>query len=119
MTDGVQSQGGATEYIHRVGRTARAGKSGEAWTFVLPSELDWIPWVEESMRHGEDSPGQAQAVKIREVGVKEVLKTGFGGGDEKEYETRATDVQMAFERWVTSTPNVGHGRRPFLPLLGC
>lgn len=32
-------------YVHRVGRTARAGKEGHAWTFFTPSEAWWF-WNE-------------------------------------------------------------------------
>lgn len=32
----------ATSYVHRVGRTARAGKPGEAWTLVTKSEAAWF-----------------------------------------------------------------------------
>lgn len=32
----------ATDYIHRVGRTARAGKSGKSLLFLLPSELGFL-----------------------------------------------------------------------------
>jgi len=31
-----------TSYVHRVGRTARAGKSGEAWTLVEDREAGWF-----------------------------------------------------------------------------
>jgi ATP-dependent RNA helicase DDX18/HAS1 len=33
------------EYIHRVGRTARAGKEGRALLFVLPSELGYLKYL--------------------------------------------------------------------------
>jgi ATP-dependent RNA helicase DDX51/DBP6 len=43
----------ATTYIHRVGRTARAGKEGKAWTLVGHREARWF-WNEigKSKRHG-------------------------------------------------------------------
>lgn len=44
-------------------------------------------------------------VKMRELAVENVLKDGFGG-EGREYETRATDVQMGFERWVAETVEV-------------
>jgi ATP-dependent RNA helicase DDX51/DBP6 len=31
-----------TSYVHRVGRTARAGKAGSAWTFFTDSEAAWF-----------------------------------------------------------------------------
>lgn len=33
------------EYIHRVGRTARAGKEGRALLFVLPTELGYLKYL--------------------------------------------------------------------------
>lgn len=33
-------------YVHRIGRTARAGKSGEAWTFVTPEQGELLTNVE-------------------------------------------------------------------------
>ncbi|KAJ4360520.1 ATP-dependent RNA helicase dbp6 [Didymosphaeria variabile] len=33
---------GVTNYVHRIGRTARAGKPGEAWTLVMKSEAAWF-----------------------------------------------------------------------------
>ena len=90
----LPTEGGANEYVHRVGRTARAGKGGEAWALVAPNEVDWVAWVEEKMGAAE-----AQGVRLSQVGVEDVLKKGFGGKG-FEYEGRATDVQLAFERWV-------------------
>ncbi|PSN75004.1 P-loop containing nucleoside triphosphate hydrolase protein [Corynespora cassiicola Philippines] len=34
--------GSITSYVHRVGRTARAGKSGEAWTLFSKTEAAWF-----------------------------------------------------------------------------
>lgn len=36
------------EYIHRVGRTARAGKNGKALLFLLPSELAFLRYLKQS-----------------------------------------------------------------------
>ncbi|KAF2857879.1 P-loop containing nucleoside triphosphate hydrolase protein [Piedraia hortae CBS 480.64] len=38
------------EYVHRVGRTARAGREGQAWTLVAHSEARWF--VNEIVRAG-------------------------------------------------------------------
>ncbi|EJD42673.1 DEAD-domain-containing protein [Auricularia subglabra TFB-10046 SS5] len=99
----LPTEGGATEHVHRVGRTARLGARGEAWAFVAPSEEGWVEWVQ----------GKTGAVMAR-VGVDAVLRGGFGGGDVREAENRATQVQLAFERWVLRRPeNAELARRAF------
>ena len=97
----LPTEGGATEYVHRVGRTARAGQGGEAWCFVAPSEKDWVEWVEGKMRTTSAGGNDEEKCKVQLEGatVDSVLKKGFGGKG-TEYEERATEVQLAFERWV-------------------
>ncbi|KAG8681882.1 ATP-dependent RNA helicase dbp7 [Ceratobasidium sp. 394] len=103
----LPTEGGATEYVHRVGRTARAGKGGEAWAIVAPSEAEWVPWVEKHMEGATEEAKDATAADVSAgaskrlvpIGVEDVLKRGFGGKG-REYEERATEVQLVFERWV-------------------
>ena len=94
----LPTEGGINEYLHRVGRTARAGKGGEAWSIVAPSEVAWVKWVEEKMG-GEESVEAKTKVSLSGVSVENVLRSGFGG-KKFEYEERATEIQLAFERWV-------------------
>lgn len=56
------------------------------------------------MRDGAEKRG-VKDVKLREVGIEDILKEGFGG-EGREFETRATDVQMGFERWVSENETV-------------
>lgn len=89
-----------TEYVHRVGRTARAGAQGTAYSFLLPTESGYTSYLET----GLNAAGERK-VRLREVGVEQVLREGYGG-EGREYETRATDVQMGFERWVNASEEV-------------
>lgn len=36
-----------SDYVHRVGRTARAGKSGRAVLFLSPNEVEYIRFLED------------------------------------------------------------------------
>lgn len=84
----------ADDYIHRIGRTGRAGQSGKAWMLATPDEDDAIaaiakligrPLVEETaMAEGEDMP--EPRVHARAPGKKIVKKTKkpaeLSGGDD-------------------------------------
>ncbi|WWC68063.1 uncharacterized protein I206_101982 [Kwoniella pini CBS 10737] len=106
----LPTEGGANEYVHRVGRTARAGKGGEAWAFIAQNEIEWVPWVENKMGNAE---GSKSGVKLSQVGVEDVLRKGFGGKG-WEFEGRATEVQLGFERWVLDgEQNAALARRAF------
>ncbi|GAA5920310.1 hypothetical protein JCM1841_004523 [Sporobolomyces salmonicolor] len=105
------TEGGITEYIHRVGRTARAGAQGSAYSFLLPSEVPYAALLEEGINSADKSA--KGKTRLREVGVEEVLRDGYGG-EGREYETRATDVQMGFERWANgSEENAALARKAF------
>ncbi|THV02416.1 DEAD-domain-containing protein [Dendrothele bispora CBS 962.96] len=109
----LPTEGGTTEYVHRVGRTARAGNGGEAWSIVAPSEIEWVKWVEGRM-NGENQKSADNAIGLSGVTPESVLKLGFGGAG-IEYEERATQVQLAFERWVLKRKeNAELARKAFL-----
>jgi ATP-dependent RNA helicase DDX31/DBP7 len=94
----LPTEGGTTEYLHRVGRTARAGKGGEAWSMVAPSETEWVKLIADRMTGDLDSSAE-HPISLDAVKIENVLADGFGG-EGHEYEKRATEVQLSFEHWV-------------------
>ncbi|KAL1883337.1 ATP-dependent RNA helicase dbp6 [Diaporthe australafricana] len=57
-------------YVHRVGRTARAGRKGHAWTLFTKPEAGWF-WTAIAGK-GESKAGTAQGEIRRSKGVDEI-----------------------------------------------
>ncbi|KAF9108576.1 ATP-dependent RNA helicase dbp7 [Mortierella sp. GBA35] len=79
------------DYVHRVGRTARLGRDGEAILFLLPSEVKYLELL------------TAQGLPNEEVSVTSILKK-LAPPKSTEYQQPATDIQNSFERYNLHTP---------------
>jgi ATP-dependent RNA helicase RhlE len=58
-------------YVHRIGRTARAGSGGVAWSFCGEGELDSLRSIERLTRGriaSEGQPGRAPAPSLKQAG---------------------------------------------------
>jgi ATP-dependent RNA helicase DeaD len=63
-------------YVHRIGRTGRAGKEGTAWTFVTPREMDHLHLIEKVTRHRisrKPLPTMAEAIEGKQKMTAERL----------------------------------------------
>lgn len=63
-------------YVHRIGRTGRAGKEGSAWTFVTPREIDHLHFIERVTRHRiprKPLPSLAEAIEGKQKVTAERL----------------------------------------------
>ncbi|KAH8177867.1 DEAD/DEAH box helicase domain-containing protein [Sarocladium implicatum] len=58
-------------YVHRVGRTARAGRGGSAWTLVADEESGWF-WGKIAKAKGIERAQKVERVRIEEMGEESV-----------------------------------------------
>jgi ATP-dependent RNA helicase DeaD len=84
-------------YVHRIGRTGRAGKKGIAITFVLPSErrkLAFIEKINESKITKKVFPSAKEIVVHKEAKIKTIIKEILEKSSDKhtKYDTIAEEL---------------------------
>ena len=82
-------------YVHRIGRTGRAGKEGIAITFITPSEYRKLQFIKRStktdIRRGK-LPNVKDIVKAKRSKIKKDLKDVIKGIPEEDYMDMAGDL---------------------------
>ncbi|RYP21538.1 hypothetical protein DL765_002174 [Monosporascus sp. GIB2] len=81
----------AAAYVHRVGRTARAGRGGRAWTLFTDPEARWF-WREVAGVGGDGGTMIRRARKVERIRVTEEKK------DREAFEAKVRRYEDALER---------------------
>lgn len=82
-------------YVHRIGRTGRAGKSGMAVTFVTPREMDYLRQLERIIKtriERKPIPSLADAMKGQLRSVIESMQSAIADGGLEQYKTWAEEL---------------------------
>ncbi len=84
-------------YVHRIGRTGRAGKKGISITFVIPSErrkLNFIERINKCKLIKQKLPSAKEIIKNKETQIKTIIKTivDANAGKSSKYNSMAEDL---------------------------
>lgn len=82
-------------YVHRIGRTGRAGKEGTSYTFVTPREIDHLHFIERVTRHRitkRQLPTIAEAMEGKQRILAQQLLEIVENGDSHEF--KAVSIQL-------------------------
>ncbi|RJG20401.1 DEAD/DEAH box helicase [Paenibacillus thiaminolyticus] len=87
-------------YVHRIGRTGRAGKEGSAWSFVTPREIDHLNFIERVTRHRiprKPMPTLADAIEGKQRIVAERMMEVLKDTDLNEYKGIAIQLLEQYD----------------------
>ena len=87
-------------YVHRIGRTGRAGKEGTAWSFVTPREMDHLHFIERVTRHRiprKPLPTMAEAIEGKQRATAERILENVENGELNEYKGIAIQLLEQYD----------------------
>ncbi|MED0673925.1 DEAD/DEAH box helicase [Aneurinibacillus aneurinilyticus] len=82
-------------YVHRIGRTGRAGKTGIAVTFVTPREMGQLRSIEKASKgkiHRKSIPTVAEAIESKQRMASEKLIQLVEEGDYSQFKQTASEL---------------------------
>jgi ATP-dependent RNA helicase DeaD len=82
-------------YVHRIGRTGRAGKEGAAYTFVTPREIDHLNFIEKLTRQKitkKPMPSIAEAIEGKQKMTAERILDLLDKNDHNEFKGLAISL---------------------------
>jgi ATP-dependent RNA helicase DeaD len=82
-------------YVHRIGRTGRAGKKGLAVTFIIPSEKSKLRFIEKIVKRQlvkKDLPSVDDMIKFKKEHIKQIIEKFNQSGKSKSYEGIAKEI---------------------------
>ncbi len=87
-------------YVHRIGRTGRAGKEGTAWSFVTPRETDHLHFIEKVNRmkmERKPLPSLAEAIEGKQKVTAERLIEAVQGEGLNEFKGLAIQLLEQYD----------------------
>lgn len=87
-------------YVHRIGRTGRAGKEGTAWSFVTPREIDHLNFIERVTRQRiarKPLPTMAEAIEGKQRVTAERLLEVIESDQIQEYKGAAIQLLERYD----------------------
>lgn len=109
-------------YVHRIGRTGRAGRKGKAILFVAPREKRMLHSIEKTTRKKIEQmtlPSQEELIDKRARQFKEQIIQGIGASDTEIFsrliEELCKEHNLTAQEVAVSLAGLLHKDRPFVP----